>query len=403
MEKKNNRIFVYGLVAVLLIINVCYIVATVIRGGLNFGDFTGQRILCAYVLKGINPFPQLGITPPLLPDVGVVPSAFSTTPWGLVLGNLFYPAYMPLGAGKVYIVVFYVLLLLFATYSLVQHFSECSLDFKAVVMMLALTSQNVLVTVVNFNAGSSICLLLVLACLYCDERPMLAGIALAFAMVKPQAAGLFCLAFLLQKRIKPLVVAAVIDLLAWVAASVMVKTLPLTLLAQFFSCGVGGESGAFYGIFTLLLSPNVSTYVSMIAGIAFVVVLDLAWRRKRLSVPAENFFRFYPASIATVFWCYIRGYDLFTLVIPTFLCLWIMLNERSRLAQFFWFCMGAYCYLERSIVRAFGLSVTKLFIPGEVEYFSKYGATLYSLGLIAISLVMLKKLNGGGLHDGTRV
>ena len=65
-----------------------------LRGGLGWSDFYGQWTLCAYTLRGIDPYQQTGIEPPLLPDVGAIPAGWGTSPWGLILGNLFYPGYL---------------------------------------------------------------------------------------------------------------------------------------------------------------------------------------------------------------------------------------------------------------------------------------------------------------------
>lgn len=70
-------------------------------------DFHGQWALCAYTLRGIDPYPIIGLTTPTLEDIGIIPAAWSTTPWGLILGNFFYPGFMTLDFGGLFHIVIF--------------------------------------------------------------------------------------------------------------------------------------------------------------------------------------------------------------------------------------------------------------------------------------------------------
>ena len=118
-------------------------------------------------------------------------------------------------------------------------------------------------------------------CLPCDEHEYLSGILLAFAMIKPQDTVIVCLVFLMMKKFKPLIVAAVIDVSAWFAVSVLTRKGMLELLRLFLFSPHRNESASFSGIFTLAFEPMTAIAASMLFGIIFVPSLYALFQRMR--------------------------------------------------------------------------------------------------------------------------
>ena len=115
-------------------------------------DLTGQRTLCAYTLRGFDPYPLIGVDPPALNDIGVIPKDFGTA--------------------------------------------------------LFILPATVMLSMWYGNAGGGVSCLLIIGCVICDRRPFLTGVLLSLAMIKPQVALTFCILFLLQRRFKVLLTAA---------------------------------------------------------------------------------------------------------------------------------------------------------------------------------------------------
>ena len=318
-----------------------------------YQDFLGQWKLCAYVLHGVNPYPLIGAEIPKIKELGIIPADWGTTPYGLLLGNLFYAGFLamstaafipstPMTIGKdltayratnatfesaeIYFIVINVILLLATAIIVFQTFKNLSLKFALPACLLAIFSAVQLIPLVNTgNASSIICCLLILISFLQEDHPKLSGILLAFAMVKPQLALIFCLTLLLMRRFKILFIAAAIDIAAWLIVSLMVNTSPITLLTEFVAAGAGGDK-SYAGIFTLFTASNhnLAMELSMLAGIIYVYICH-----KFLSDCKISAFKFFPACIAATFWCYSFYNDFYILVLPVIVCVYVMIESKE--------------------------------------------------------------------------
>ena len=264
-----------------------------------FTDFDGQWRLCAYALLGLDPYPLIGVDPPALDDVGVIPRGWGTAPWGLFLGNFFYAGFLPIDAAKIFFVALNFIMLT-ATAAL---FWLETKNFWALILFACPASF--FISTVTGNAGGVICCLLLMCCVLRERRPLLTGVLLSLAMLKPQVALAFCLFFLIERRRKILLTAAAIDLGAWIISARMVERTPIELLKEFFAANVGGGS-QFAGLFTLLVDvPMHSIVLSMIVGAVFIWLM-----RKKIWAPC----------LASAFWSYSYFNEFFLLTLPALEC-----------------------------------------------------------------------------------
>ncbi|MBR1580791.1 MAG: DUF2029 domain-containing protein [Selenomonadaceae bacterium] len=326
----------------LLLIFCCWSVRSsyeLLRWGLGWSDFYGQWSICAYTLHGADPYELVGVEPPLFADIGSIPNGWGTSPWGCLLGNLFYAGYLNYFEAAVQFVLVNGVLIASAAWCLFTRLRHLPLPTALMISLSLVAAPNFWRALHQGNCGGMIGCLLIIACLLVDRRPILAGIALAFAMVKPQAALLICFAFLLKKNYRPLIVAALIDLGAWAVTSIMVERSPLTLLREFLSSDIGGN--AFKGILTLAKNdlPDVGWVMplSMLIGIAFVFVVQRSIERSA-SVGLEIFM---PASVAATFWSYSWDNDRFILFIATTVALLLMLESRNLIERLMMFAAAA--------------------------------------------------------------
>ena len=292
-------------------------------------DFQGQRALCAYTLRGIDPYPQIGIEPPLLPDVGSIPMFFGTSPWGLTLNNLFYPAFLPFELAQNYFWELNAVVLLMTALVLYEASKETDARLGRIALALFALPAPFVLAVWYGNAGGMICCLLLICCAICDRRPVLTGILLGVAMIKPQTALPFCILFLFQRRFKILLTAAAIDIGAWLMASALTGTNPITLMIEMLDANIGGGM-MFSGLLSLFVDePMRSIYLSMTVGVIFIVVLH--YRSTE-----QNFLSMYPACVAAIFWSYSTGNEIFILILPALNCFRIMLEDNVERLQWFW-------------------------------------------------------------------
>lgn len=386
-------------VLILTILNVISIFSLYAHG-LGWSDFYGQTRLCAYTLHGVNPFPIAGDSLAHIEKLGVVPQHFSTTPWGLLLGNIFYPGFLPLTASRIYFILLNFIAIISVAFSVHKKLAEKQTYVRFGIPMLALTSFTFWHALHQGNAGGIICCLIILAILWHNDFPVLSGIALAFAMVKPQISALVCLSFLLQRKYKPIFVAALIDIAAWLFVALIVRTSPVQLVRDFLSVATDSKTANnFKGIATILkglISDSHILPLSMSIGIIFVLIFHFLLKNKQSSLYA-----FFPACIAAYFWSYSYGNDRFILFIPLMLAIFFLEDAKSAQKQVLWFFISVIFSLGsfrgvRTITRIFHLS----FSPQQLE---ELVTTSYSILLIFISVIMLIKLNRakGIAHETT--
>ncbi len=329
-----------------------------IMDDLRYQDFLGQWKLCAYVLRGIDPYPLIGVAVPAIEELGIIPANWGTTPYGLLLGNLFYAGFLAMNTAafipsepfsmnkdlqayreinstlepaEIYFIVISVAFVLLTAIVIFQTFKTLSKKLAWTSALLTIFSAVQLIPLKNTgNASGIICCMLILISFLQEKYPKLAGVLLAFAMIKPQLALIFCLTLLLMRRFKILFIAAAIDIAAWLIVSFMLQTSPMVLLQEFLATGAGGDK-SYAGIFTLFTASNHSLAMglSMLAGIIYVCI-----GHKLLSDCKISAFKFLPACIAATFWCYSFYNDFYILILPAIVCVYVMIESKKIAGPF---------------------------------------------------------------------
>ena len=285
--------------ALVILLNVISI-GLLLDRGVFFDDFNGQWRLCAYTLQSIDPYPIIGVEPPLVESIGSIPKGWGTSPWGLLLGNAFYFGSLPLPIAKTFFVALNLILM-----SITARAWYVATDRNAWALILFACPASMIISTVTGNAGGLVCCLLLLCLLICDRHPVLTAVMLSLAMVKPQTALAFCIWFLFQRKWKVLLIAAAIDLAAWIGSARIVERTPVELLREFFGANIGGGS-QFSGLFTLLIDNSMqSILLSMAVGTMFIWIL----RQKN-----------WAPCMASAFWSYTYFNEFYLLALPAFEC-----------------------------------------------------------------------------------
>ena len=300
-----------------------------------WADIEGQCTLCAYLWQGINPYLPVSADVQQAHGLPEVPQGFGTSPWGLILGQLFYPGFLSLATAKVYFIALYI-----AGYLFTAFYAARNSDYpiQQTLLFCLLASISYFTPMSHGNAGGLFCLLLLWALYLSEKSPVLAGVCLSLALIKPQASLLFCLYFILRKQYRTLFIAAVIDLTAWGLAAIILKESPWQLLADFFACDIGASGGpnstlqleAFKGILTLAADriPH-AMYVSMILGTAYALAFYYINKNKGYLQ------RIAPFCVATAFWSYTFGNEMF-ICFPVVLLAYQNMTQCSQLAWIRW-------------------------------------------------------------------
>lgn len=352
----------------------------IFHDGINWTDLPTQWRICAYTLKGINIYSLRGSSD-FLPEIGYIYAGFHASPWGCLLQNIFYGGFLRFEVARYYFLAANSFVLALASYVLSAKTS--SLKIKDCVLVTSLLSLDFFISLHEGNAGGMVCAFLIMAWLLCDEHEYISGVLIAFAMIKPQDALIVCILMLVMKKIKPLVVGAVIDISAWGIVSFLTGKSMFELLNEFlFMPGRTGHP-PFAGIFTILTDNfYAAAAMSMIAGIIFAVALYML-----LSDGMPEIFKAYPAFMTVTFWCYSHWNDCYVLVLPACLCLWLMLQGRRGI---FWLLCGIWC--SSGLVIKSVITRLILFFIGEIRQGEPYiraylqAKTLYELVIIIIGI-----------------
>jgi hypothetical protein len=315
--------------------------------GFVCNDTAGHYAIVAYSLRGYDAYQLVG-KDALIQSVGAIPDGFSTVPWALVFGAIFYAGYMPLKFAKIYIIALHFISLALCAFLVAKKTKNS--DKKMIIMLLlaSLADFSFMYSLHFGNCGGVVALLTVCAILLVDDKPITAGIIMGIAMMKPQISAIFCLIWLIEKKIKPLITSAVVVIAGWAAASLLTHTGPVMLLKEMLGASTASDNQylglisplRFLGInSTLILAANV------VIGAAYTILM-YSWLKKRNLIQKSVFIKYMPASIASCFWIYKNGTDYLMLIAAVFALLEII--DMYKTPKQFLLALVCVAYLEMS-------------------------------------------------------
>lgn len=294
---------------------ICIILCFCIKGYSGY-DINGHWRITAYALSGYNPYELIG-QPAQIDEIGAVPAAFSTVPWGCIFGSIFYAGFLPIKWAHVYVFTFHFVAVVGLLLVLCKRFYGVFSRYHIIVLLLLPFAQFSFMYSLRYgNAGGIICCLLMIAFFLEERHPILSGIFLGMAMMKPQIAGIICIVFLLKKQWKTLFVAAGFVFSGWISTSIVVDVDPLQLLEQTFSSGTAAPT-QYLGLLNNLKYADIdSTYIMLINVLigCFYTVGMYFYMRKHSPIDKDSIFVYIPSCIASVFWIYKNGTDYMILV-----------------------------------------------------------------------------------------
>ena len=396
MKLQRNSYEYYFYAAFAGLLSVASIIMLFALDGSAGGDMIGSwRLLAQLARGGVNPYDYIGASelPEVLKDIGTADYSYNVTPWGLIIGNIYYFGFLNLNTAiksflSLYAVSF-TLLLICLYYKAEKIYDDKR--FVLLLLLIAIGSPNFTVGIHTRNVSGILSCMLLIAWIICDDHPIITGIILGIVMTKPQEGGLICFAFLLTKRFLPLIIGAVIDIAAWFYMSVLTKTSMIALLQEFFGrFSVAGGENRNSGLFTLVFeNPTLATICSMTAGIILVTLFTRYYSAHRKSDIPEDFTLCFAYMFSPI-WCYSTNAAHYILLLPTIVCLYIMMKSEKIYQRLFWFGVSFYL-MWGEILRSKQLFA---FIMGYMpeKYTRNLIASCYDVVLIIIAFIILFSL-----------
>jgi hypothetical protein len=331
LPQRKKTVRLIGVLTLCVLFNLTLYLTN--RAHSDFQDLLGHWRICAYTLRGFDPFPLIGQAAPLA-EIGEIPRMFATVPWACVFGNLFYAGFLPYEYAQMYVTALHVVILTVTIFAVYRKCTPAAGSRRRILVPLVFLSNLAFYRSLRLgNLAAPVCFFVVLAILYAEEKPVLSGVLMGLALLKPQIAGIVCVALLLQRRFKLLGAAALVVLLGWAATCALTATPPLTLLREALA-GADGQPMRYLGLLTgLPLRAAHVLILNAVLGAAYVCVLHLRFGRKsaaeaRLAVLGA-------ACVASAFWSYKGGVCDFTMLIFPALLFARLANEAKTAGLFF--------------------------------------------------------------------
>lgn len=355
MNKKNKN-DTYTLL--FLVINFILAIFSVIRnlilhyhGFLKPGLFADHIWIyreCAYAIRGLDMSEAIK-TGTTLKGIPLEPAS-STWPWAKVLGIIVHGAFLGEKASCIYAVFFYAILiciacLLICRKMLGNNGTDGDIIYKLQVIFLFLSSWYYVYLAIAFNNGSFVCLAIIIAITLIDDDPVIAGIIMAFAMIKAQIAIPFFVVFLIRKKWKVIWTSVSIVVFSWITCCIMTHITPWQQIINLLTGQMNGSSADFlrFGMFDfILLFDNSKALISMvlsaITGLILLVFIELKYMNNDIK-QNYTYLSYYDAAIVSMLWMYTTKCDylILTLVALGILEMWY---KSGKDLSAFVFCIG---------------------------------------------------------------
>lgn len=279
-----------------------------------FSDFALRWAESAYLLRGLDPMEVVSGRVPPLPQLGALPGYAGTVPWAYSLGWAANFGVLPYPAALALELLLWAAVLGMAFGLVRRQLAQKDAGGRAWVFgWLALGGCPYFADAFFYGNYGFVWALLVYAAMdRAEKQPVLAGLLLLPACMKPQLAGLFLLALLMQKRFVPVLIAGGGTLLFWLVSALCCRRSPLGMLLSFLGSAAGEYSGGnYFGMFTSWvnsgrLSRPAALVFSALCGLGLLAACWLLLRRTGTDSPAA---RGAATAIISCFWFYGQRHD----------------------------------------------------------------------------------------------
>lgn len=309
----NNKVFYSILLVCGLLFCIAYYMACKGSGGIipEFYDYHEHWKASAYIMNGIDPF--TAVKAPRNLEIGQMMENFISVPWSYLMTTIMAPGFLPYSIAQIYGMAFFVVLVVFDIICLNKIFDKVFYSHEPLLIGIFILAMPRLaaVWIQGNNAIMVSSFLIYMLYFILEDKEYVAAVFLAFAMVKPQVALLFCIPLLFKKKFKTIIVAAVIVLACWMVTLIILQKSPWESISLTLERGMNQEGDTRYaGIMNFLtlygLSRGTVMKMSMAVGIAIelTAVIFLMKKRKTDSPKFNILIVFAVTSIVSSLWMY---------------------------------------------------------------------------------------------------
>lgn len=316
-ELARKRKIIFGIAIFLLFLNLIGGISYAFSkyNEVEFSDFSRRYRESSYVAEGINPFDVVYGIEPVDPQIGEMPRNSGYPAWSMVIGIMTnFTMFSEETATKLTLLVMAAMVIVagivLKRYADGQRWDE---GYKWILVLVGIGIYGFWTGFSYLNFGSVIGVLLFLfVLLNGEEHPVLGGVLMGIASIKPVLAAPFFLALFLRKKWKPALIGGGIACISWAMASIMTKTSPWEYLSAMSEEGNTYWSNSFFAsiaaMFDVQLQTKALNVLSAILCIGIAVVL---WTFLiKTSNNIENKWEFYaiPAVLSGC-WMYSQEHD----------------------------------------------------------------------------------------------
>ncbi|MCX6136303.1 MAG: hypothetical protein NTV54_02255 [Ignavibacteriales bacterium] len=296
------------MIAVLLLGTICYLAIGSYRYWIALPfDLHDRWAEIQYFIRGIDPFDVAVGKADIIHGVGKVSEFGGYTPWAYIFA---IPLVPPVPYEVVQFWYFGMMLSSFSiTFLLLLQYSKRFGLSRDQSLLICATAVCNWALVYSMRWGQYSLPVLAALTLYMvavkKTWPVLGGLSLAFAMIKPQVAFLFGFVAIAKKQWELLLIAIMTVSAAWVGAAFWVGKPILSMLAAKAKQNI--EIGYYYGLFDVFIrtSHHRESWL-LLSGVLFVTIMMLAaLLQSRKSVE----YHMAVAAVASTMWTYSGVYD----------------------------------------------------------------------------------------------
>jgi hypothetical protein len=305
-----------------------------------------QYILQVYALNGVNPYTN---NDALASTVGIIEDGYATSPWGLILGNIFYPTWWPTDVGITYFYISSIIVIFIFSICAMSYFSKIKKQYSMLSFMVIITSIGLMHSLLRTNASATMICLLMLVVLSREQKfDIVMGVLFSLSFVKPQVSALIFLILLFERRFKLIISSMAIVFSSFITVCILLKENPFILIFQFLTCDVGFANDNFVvipfrGMLSFLLpfvDASLVTISSMILGILLTIfghiklskIYNFRGRLQRIIL-------YTPSIMISGIWSYAWNYDRIALILPI-ITLIIIFMEYEKYSIKMLFCIA---------------------------------------------------------------
>lgn len=356
MENKNDffhreEFYESGLI-IFLLLNFLAMIVSAVRNVILHSIYNNPSLFCdhewiyrelVYAMRGVDMSTAIAENI-VFNDIGLVEIS-STWPWAKILGIGVHGAFLPFEISKIYVCILYVIVLVvigvFLNNGIIKYYHINKKQIKYVICittLILISSWYYVYLVCTFNNGSFVCLMIIFALLLEKKHPFVAGILMAFAMIKAQIALPFFAVFLLRKKWKLISTSVSIVVTSWIGSCVLTKVLPWEQIANLLNGQVPSNAASYarYGMadFILLFDDSKILFtmlLSIIGGLLLLWIIEMKFMRDDIK-ERYIFVSYYPAAIVSLLWCYTTKCDylILTVVALGAFEIWLVNNKTIK-------------------------------------------------------------------------